>query len=105
MAYTRWSSSDWYIYWSSESGRTLATQQVAVWSRRGVANQSPPRNMTYPEVRFALQAGDFAMIRSLNKLQRIHQKGTLRRCLEEWAEHVADKFGPVLAATSPEGGE
>lgn len=105
MAYTRWSSSDWYIYWSSNSGRTLATQQVTVWSRRGVANQAPPRNMTYPEVRFALQAGDFAMIRSLNKLKRIHQKATLRRCLEAWVEHVEGKFGAALAAPAPEGGE
>jgi hypothetical protein len=35
MSYSRWSHSDWYIFWHCESGETKDEQVLAVWLAKG----------------------------------------------------------------------
>ena len=35
MAYSRWSNSDWYIFWHTDSGKTKEEQVLAVWLAQG----------------------------------------------------------------------
>lgn len=84
MAYTRWSDSDWYIYYQA-SDKTHRNQSTIVLHRRLCAQQQ----LKYPEVVKILRSGDLGKV---NWLEDEHDEALVRECLEDFVRDVESEF-------------
>ena len=82
MSYSRWSSSDWYIFWNADSGKTKEEQKLSVWNVNEPTNILRP-HFSYEDVKYAYENKNWDFF-----CDEPTEIDTLEQCLKEWLEEV-----------------
>jgi hypothetical protein len=91
MSYSRWSSSEWYIYWVSydDTPTPIEEQHLAVWLAGGDTHPE----LSFYEVLRVLAKNDFTRITDADP---IPDKDILLLCLNRWVKDVIVEYHPDL---------
>jgi hypothetical protein len=96
MAYSRWSTSMWYIFWCDGALPGKNHEMLAVWHTQD-PNYSPEEGGTDPKfpytvVKKTLKSGDYAGLLNFPWALKDEDKTILERCFKRFIQDVDSEY-------------
>ena len=81
MAYTRWGSSDWYIYWD-------CSDRLAVWHKASDNDLF----LTYDDCKYILETGDLTELIESVEVGKFSEKELLLDCIRQFVDDFEEEL-------------